>query len=59
MLCLSVLWSSLDHFNHMCSIKGKIATTYILSHEAYILPHHIFYDLYIAIIGKIDSIFSI
>ena len=29
MLCLSALCLSRDHFNHVCSIKGKIA--YFLS----------------------------
>jgi len=30
MFCLSVLCWSCDHFNHLCSVKGKIATTYRL-----------------------------
>jgi len=34
MLCLSVLCFSRDHFNHLCWIKGTIATSYILPHEA-------------------------
>ena len=33
MLCLSVLCLSRDHFNHLCSINGKIPTTYISPHE--------------------------
>jgi len=34
MLCFSVLYLSRDHFNQMCLTKGKIATAYILPHEA-------------------------
>ena len=33
-MCVSVFYQSRDHFNHLCSIKGKVATTYILPHEA-------------------------
>ena len=33
MLCLSVLCLSRDHFNHLCSINGKITTTYISPRE--------------------------
>ena len=31
---LSMLCFSHDHFNHLCWINGKIATPYILPHEA-------------------------
>jgi len=30
MLCLSVLCFSRDHFNHLCSIKGKIDTIFLM-----------------------------